>query len=75
MKIIGVKRVDFTPKGEDPIKGYKVHCTLKAEDTAGLACESFFVSDTKAAGWVPEVGREVELVYNKFGKIDRVVAA
>ncbi len=75
MKIIGFKKVDFTPKGEQPIKGYKVFCTLKDENTTGTSCDSFFVSDSRAAGWVPEVGKDVELVYNKFGKIDRVVAA
>lgn len=75
MKVIGYKEMDFSAQDGTHIKGYKVFCTFDDDKAVGSACESFFVSEKKAAGWVPEIGEEIEIVYNKYGKIDRVEAA
>ena len=75
MKIVGVKKVDFKAKDGEQVSGYKVHCTFEDKGTDGVACESIFVSEKKANGWVPRVGQNFELSYNKYGKIDSVRAA
>ncbi|MEA4896599.1 MAG: hypothetical protein VB064_15250 [Oscillospiraceae bacterium] len=75
MKVIGFKRVDFVTPEKDTIKGHKVFCTYSDADDKnliGTACEDFFITDTKAAGWMPKIGDEVEIVYNKYGKIDKI---
>lgn len=75
MKIVGVKRVDFKAKDGDQVTGYKVHCTFEDKGTEGLSCESIFVSEKKANGWIPRIGENVEFLYNKYGNIDSVHVA
>lgn len=72
-KVIGFRRVDFTPKGEDrAIKGYKVFTTQENADVTGLECDFVFVSDDKLKGFVPSLGQNVDIRYNKFGKVDSI---
>ena len=75
MKIVGVRKVEYTAKDGAQVKGYTVHATYTEKGTDGLCCDNFFVSEKKADGWVPEVGETVELMYNKYGKIDSVKVA
>lgn len=80
MKVIGFRKTEFDApaNGNMPaqhIKGYKVFCTFDDKGVDGSACVDFFISDYKAQGWIPTLGEEIELVYNKYGKIDRVEAA
>lgn len=75
MKVIGTKRVDFETPENTSIKGTKVFCSYTNPDDkslVGVACEDFFISDNKPKGWVPKVGEEIEIVYNKYGKVDHV---
>lgn len=75
MEVVGFKKVDFEAPDHTQISGFKVHCTLEDDNVTGVACESFFISEKKANGWRPNVGDEIELSYNKYGKIDRVEVA
>ncbi|PKM73905.1 MAG: hypothetical protein CVU91_02330 [Firmicutes bacterium HGW-Firmicutes-16] len=75
MKVIGMKKLDFQTPENQTIKGYKVFCTYSNADDknlVGTACEDFFISENKASGWLPKVGEEIEIVYNKYGKVDHV---
>lgn len=73
MRIIGFKNVDFKTKEGDQIKGVSLFCLTEEEGVEGTACERVFVTDQKANGWKPTVGEEIEVVYNKYGKVDRVI--
>ena len=74
MKVIGFKKVNFETPEHQQIKGYRVFCTLAPDESiTGTGCEVFFVSETKADGWIPRVNEEIDIVYNKYGKIDRII--
>ena len=74
MEITGMKKVNFTPKDSDSvIEGYNLYLTYEARDTAGYACERIFVSEYRLGEYVPALGDEVHVNYNRFGKVDSVV--
>ena len=71
--------MNFTAKDGQKVSGYKVYCTLDmdADNSVGVACESFFISEKKARdmGYEPELHQEIELSYNKFAKIEKIFVA
>lgn len=73
MKVIGFKRSNFKSKSSDTmVTGYNIYLTypVSGEDAAGVACERVYMSDDKLAkcDYVPQVGDEVNVTYNRFGK-------
>lgn len=72
--VIGIQNVDFkTPEGTR-ICGSKLFLTYPKDNVEGLACESCFVKDSISLAGI-EVGDTVELMYNKFGKVQAVTLA
>ena len=75
-KVVGYKRADFKPKDSDSeIKGINLFVTYKRNDVQGDACERLFVSDNRAGTYLPKVGDEVEIVYNRYGKVESIFLA
>ena len=76
MKVIGYKRSNFVSKEGNQITGIKVYCTypLTGDDADGVGCDSFYLSDAKLArcGYTPLVGDEVNVSYNRFGKVEMI---
>lgn len=72
MTIIGYKRNNFSGTDGTPVTGYNIYCTypLAGDDTAGSACDRIYLTDDKLAksGYVPKVGDEVNVTYNRYGK-------
>lgn len=76
MKLVGFKHVCFTAKDTGAlIDGYNFYLTEERQDVEGVYAERIFVSKAKLAGYVPHVGDEIEIVYNRFGKVARVMMA
>lgn len=73
MKIIGMKKSNFTTKEGTLIEGFNVYLTyeLTGEGANGLGCEHAYITQAKIdkCGFKPEVGDSVELSYNRFGKV------
>lgn len=69
MKVIGFKRSTYTAPDGAAYPGYKVYCSYEDGKVTGMGCDSFFITVTKAAGWCPELGQEIKLEYNRYGKI------
>lgn len=70
MKLIGHKRVNFVAKDTGAvINGYNLFVTEQREDVEGEACERVFVTLEKLGGYKPEVGDEIIIIYNRFGKV------
>ncbi|MEL7656881.1 MAG: hypothetical protein AAGU75_13355 [Bacillota bacterium] len=78
MKVIGFKKVDFVTPEKQSIKGIKVFVTYadpKDKNLNGSACESIFITEAKAGDWTPVVGKDIDVVYNKYGKVERIIPA
>lgn len=74
MTVIGYQRSRFTAKDTgEVIEGYNLYLTETRENVEGAACERVFLSAKKLGGYVPVLNDELELVYNRFGRVDRVI--
>ena len=74
MKIIGYRQSSFVPKdGGDKISGYTFYLTDENPDVTGVCCDHIFVSDHRLNGFVPSLGAEIQIIYNKYGKVSSVL--
>ena len=75
MEIVGVRRIEYVSKKTgNPVKGYEIHTEEQRKDVTGVATEKIFVGEEKAknCGFMPEVGQEIEVAYNRFGSVQAV---
>lgn len=73
-KIIGIATTSFTPKDSTtPIEGTTVYTTEAIDPKSGTGSkgDKFFLTRAKlsALDFTPAVGQDVEVLYNKFGKV------
>lgn len=79
MKIIGLRKSDFTAKDGTEVKGFTIYGTetIPNDNGKGLMAEKYFLSENKIKGMNLDlntiVGKNVVVSYNRFGKIDKVV--
>ena len=74
--IVGYRDVNFTSQQGNEITGMTIYYTeTDVYGVSGQACDKFFMSSKrlKDIGWKPAVGDNVELNYNKYGKVAGVV--
>lgn len=75
MEIVGVRRVEYTSKKSGlPVKGYEIHTEEQRKDVTGVATDRIFVGEDKAknCGFMPQVGQEIEIAYNRYGSVQSV---
>ena len=73
-KIVGIVHSSFTPKDSTTlVEGTTFYITdpLSPKRGVGLVTDRFFMSKDKVQtlSFVPDVGMEVELLYNRYGKV------
>lgn len=76
-RIVGVVNTSFETKDKTRIEGTTIH-TLEAIDPKrgnGEAADHFFISRAKLAelDFTPAVGQEITELYNKYGKISKLI--
>ena len=75
-KIIGFEHKSFTTKEGDTIEGTSIFIADKIPPQRGEGCmgDRNFLSKNKLNDlpFVPAVGMEVEVLYNKFGKVSTI---
>ena len=75
-KIMGLEQKSFTTKEGDTIEGVSIYITDKIPPQRGEGCmgDRIFLSKNKLNDlpFVPAVGMEVEVLYNKFGKVSTI---
>lgn len=69
MLIMGKKAIKFTSKEGNEISGVRFYYTYDLADVDGVATDSVFVSDAKLDGLDVKVGDEVEVLFNRYGKV------
>lgn len=70
MKVIGFRRRSFKGNDGSDVSGVNLYLTEPNEKGEGLACDRIFVLDKylNACGYVPKLGDEVRVEYNRYGK-------
>ena len=75
-KIIGFEHKSFTTKEGDTIEGTSLYITDKIPPQRGEGCmgDRICLSNNKQNDlpFLPAVGMEVEVLYNKFGKVSTI---
>lgn len=75
MKVVGIRKVDFTAQDGNRICGVSMYCSYPiTKNGDGFAVDKIFLSDNKmsSCGYYPEVGDEIGVNYNRFGKVESV---
>ena len=69
-KVIGIRPSSFKGDEGDQVSGKNFYVTEPLEKGEGLSAERVFITDKKLNSWdyVPKVGDEVRLEYNRFGR-------
>ena len=70
MKVIGFRKSSFKGNDGSEVSGINLYLTEPADKGEGLSCERVYVLDKylNACGYVPKLGDEVRLEYNRYGK-------
>lgn len=70
MKVIGFRRSTFKGKDGADVSGVNLYLTEPNGKGEGLSCDRVYVLDKylSACGYVPKLGDEVRLEYNRYGK-------
>lgn len=73
-KVIGFRKVDFTDtKQNSRVTGYSLYvCRPGGNDMSGDECQKIFFSDQRIS-YVPSLGDEIQLMYNRYGKIADII--
>lgn len=80
MKIIGYRKADFTTKDGVEVTGYNAYIATEIDPRYGKgdAVERVYLSDAKIAregiDLAKLMGKEAKIYYNRYGKVDSIVA-
>lgn len=71
--LVGKEFLDYTSKKTGKqVKGYSLHLTYEKDNCDGVAVCTEFVSEDM--GQAVNVNDTVELLYNKYGKVYKIIA-
>lgn len=73
--LVGMKDVDFKGQDGSQVKGWNLFFTYSDKYITGVGVDKIFVSDKKFSevSFMPEIGKECRLLYNKYGKVADIV--
>lgn len=75
MKVIGIRKVEFDAQDGKHISGVSLFCSYPiTKNGEGVGVDKIFLSDNKLGqcGYYPELGDEINVQYNRYGKVDSV---
>lgn len=73
-EIVGFRPYEFTDqKTGKLISGYSVFLQWPDDGVQGLACEVVSLKKEKLDGYVPKLGDQVRIGYNKYQKCDFIL--
>lgn len=72
-QIIGVEDRTYTfDEGKTVVSGKNIYMTTQRDKVTGYACERVFVSSNKLGDYVPRPGDYIDVLYNRFGKVQEI---
>lgn len=72
-KVVGRRYTEFDTRDGNHIKGYSVFLQYSDPNIEGVGTDRVFVSDEKFRASPFKVGANVDLVYNKYGKVQAII--
>lgn len=78
MKILGFEHVKFNFNDGGSVDGQYVYLSDdSSEKVTGVRTERVFLSEAKSAAcnFIPKLGDNVKVYYNRYGKVDSIVRA
>lgn len=75
MKVIGFSERSFTSKDTGAlIDGMYIYVSFENNRTTGSACDRLYVTRQRLdeSGYSPSVGDDIEVLYNRYGKISGI---
>lgn len=72
MKVVGFSERSFTAKDTGAlIEGMTIYVSFESNRITGIGCDRFFISQKRLdeCDYSPSIGDDIELLYNRFGKI------
>ncbi len=75
--LVGMKDSDFKGSDGTQVSGVNLYFTYEDEKVKGVATERVFVHSDRLLklSFMPEIGGDCDLRYNKYGKISDIVPA
>lgn len=72
--IIGIRPSSFKSDNGEMISGMNIYYTYPLDKGTGQGAERVFLTDAKlaACGYQPLPGDEVQLEYNRFGRVAKI---
>lgn len=77
MKLVGYEKIEYTKKDGTEVNGHKLHVMYEGDDydnfenVTGKAVEAIYIGGSIALPAL-KIGDELQVRYNRYGRIDRV---
>ena len=72
-KVIGYGKTEFKPQdSNEPIRGMNLYVSYEKDNVTGVAAERLFITEKKIGTYLPQVGDQVNIIYNRYGKVEAV---
>lgn len=68
-QVIGIKEVNFKAQDGKEVSGLTIYIMYRLANVEGCAAERIFVSFDRLSGVEPKVGDNVNVYYNRYGKV------
>lgn len=74
LNVVGIERIDYQNKNGYRVVGNRYHCLFEAKAVTGMATDFLYLSDTfiEQNKIHIEVGDNLAVYYNKYGKVAKV---
>lgn len=76
-RLVGYRNIDFTDRDGKRVQGIKFYVAdpIPVGLGSGDKCEGYFVSVQRLQNGFscPQIGSEVDCVFNRYGKLERLV--
>jgi hypothetical protein len=73
MTLVGFKNSGFKGKDGTYVDGVTLFFTETRRDVEGLSTEKVFITSAKLGNYVPVIGDELTVLYNRWGKVVGIV--
>lgn len=75
MKVIGIRPSSFKGSDGAEVSGVNLYLTEKLTTGEGYSAERVFVTQNRLNEWgyAPAVGDQVEVTYNRYGKVGKII--
>ena len=71
--LLGLKKVSFTAADGKVVDGTTLYVAYDADGVKGMAADKLFVSSSKMPKKELVVGSDIDIYFNRFGKVDSII--